>query len=116
MVKTFKAIALIQIGRDLCVCDFSIPAEPGDMEEDFLGTAHFYFEEKHGPESVNIDSRFVDYFEASEEYEVLSITLCQYDYIKKENAHKVCPDCLGSGDRSPGKECMTCQGFGRVKK
>lgn len=116
MIGKHKAIALIHIGKDLCFSDFSLDAEPNEDIDDFWNTANYVFNEKHGPDSVDITHRIVDYFEMTKEYEVIDIVLCESaDYIHKEHTHKACEPCKGTGEIGV-EECGECQGYGKVLK
>lgn len=110
-----KAFALIQIGNDLCFSDFVLTAEPGEDFDDFSDIANYHFHEKHGPESVDITFRIVDYFEEPAKYKIIEIVLCQSaDPIPKEHTHKRCEKCKGSGLLHK-EDCDECHGYGRVK-
>jgi hypothetical protein len=71
-----KAIALIQIGKDLNFCDFSLENYKGD-EFEFMDTVRFHFEERVGPENISPLYVRLDYFMESKEYEIIDITLTE---------------------------------------
>lgn len=71
-----KAIALIQVGTDLHVCDFEIK-DYKDDELEFMDSVKFHFDERVGPE--NIDPIYVKagYFRTAKEYDVIDISLTE---------------------------------------
>lgn len=71
-----KAIALIQTGNDLNVCDFSIPDYKGD-EFEFMDTVRFHFEERVGPENITPVYVIAGYFKESKVYDVIDISLTE---------------------------------------